>query len=220
MSKQLRLVSADYLGSEITFNEDGWFNATKAAERYGKLPNEWIRLPSTQEYISALSEHSKCGEIPYLKTVRGKSGGTWLHPKLAVRFAQWLDVKFAIWCDEQIDDLLRGTHHHYDWQKLRHEAASSYKVMSAVLQMSRESQGKSSDPRHYMTEAKLVNWALTGEFKGLDRSALSGFELDMLARLEEQNAVLIGCGLEYATRKQALDNFAGKYRNTSMRIAA
>ena len=220
MSKSLKLVSTDYLGTEITFNEDGWFNATKAAERYGKLPNEWLRLPSTQEYISALSEHSKCGEIPYLKAVRGKSGGTWLHPKLAVRFAQWLDVKFAIWCDEQIDDLLRGTHHHYDWQRLRHEATSSYKVMSAILQMSREANGKTSDSRHYMTEAKLVNWALTGEFKGIDRNGLSAPDLDMLARLEEQNSVLLGCGLDYKTRKKALDNFAAKYRKAAPRLAA
>lgn len=34
-------------------------------------------------------------------------GGTWLHPKLAVRFAQWLDIDFAIWCDEQIDKIIR-----------------------------------------------------------------------------------------------------------------
>lgn len=34
-------------------------------------------------------------------------GGTWLHPKLAVVFARWLDVDFAVWCDEQIDTLLR-----------------------------------------------------------------------------------------------------------------
>ncbi len=25
-----------------------------------------------------------------------------MHPKLAIRFAQWLDVDFAVWCDEQI----------------------------------------------------------------------------------------------------------------------
>lgn len=50
------------------------------------------------------------------KTVKGgaktdtrKSGigqGTWLHPKLAVSFSQWLDTDFAVWCDEQIDAIL------------------------------------------------------------------------------------------------------------------
>jgi hypothetical protein len=30
------------------------------------------------------------------------------HPKLAVVFARWLDVQFSVWCDLQIDKLLRG----------------------------------------------------------------------------------------------------------------
>lgn len=33
-------------------------------------------------------------------------GGTWLHPKLAVVFARWLDIRFAVWCDLHIDALL------------------------------------------------------------------------------------------------------------------
>lgn len=33
-------------------------------------------------------------------------GGTWLHPKLAIAFARWLDVKFSIWCDMQIEKIL------------------------------------------------------------------------------------------------------------------
>jgi KilA-N domain len=33
-------------------------------------------------------------------------GGTWLHPKLAVRFAQWANADFAVWCDEQIEAIL------------------------------------------------------------------------------------------------------------------
>jgi hypothetical protein len=31
-----------------------------------------------------------------------------MHPKLAVRFAQWLNVDFAVWCDEQIDAIIRN----------------------------------------------------------------------------------------------------------------
>lgn len=30
-----------------------------------------------------------------------------MHPKLAVHFARWLDVRFAVWCDMQIDKLLK-----------------------------------------------------------------------------------------------------------------
>lgn len=35
-------------------------------------------------------------------------GGTWMHPKLAVPFARWLNVDFAVWCDGQIDAIIRN----------------------------------------------------------------------------------------------------------------
>lgn len=34
-------------------------------------------------------------------------GGTWMHPKLAVPFARWLNISFSIWCDEQIENISR-----------------------------------------------------------------------------------------------------------------
>lgn len=103
------LIKADYQGAAITFQDDGWFCATTAAERYRKNVHEWARLPETRRYLAALER--KYGKIPYLKTKRGSpdnGGGTWLHPKLAVKFARWLDVDFEVWCDEQIDRILRG----------------------------------------------------------------------------------------------------------------
>jgi len=33
-------------------------------------------------------------------------GGSWFHPKLAIAFARWLDVRFSIWCDMQIEKIL------------------------------------------------------------------------------------------------------------------
>lgn len=114
------IVKIKYEDQDQTFNDNGWFCATDAAKRYGKLPNEWTRLPETQRYIEALirreSKKSDTGISritikDFVKTKKGNSGlftqGTWLHPKLAVRFAQWLDIDFSIWCDEQIDNLLR-----------------------------------------------------------------------------------------------------------------
>lgn len=35
-------------------------------------------------------------------------GGTWMHPKLAVPFARWLNIDFAVWCDLQIDAIIRN----------------------------------------------------------------------------------------------------------------
>jgi hypothetical protein len=108
------LIKADYQGAAITFQDDGWFNATAAASPYDKRPNDWLALPETVRYLVALCNRHQVGKSHFVKTSRGgntrKSGfaGTWLHPKLAVQFAQWLNVDFAIWCDEQIDRILRG----------------------------------------------------------------------------------------------------------------
>lgn len=138
--------------------------------------------------------------------------GTWLHPKLAVRFAQWLDVRFAVWCDAQIDALLKGTHAYYDWKRLRHEATASYKVMGQILQMTRQRLGKTCAPHHFSNEARLINWALTGEFGKLDREGLSPGDLDLLAKLENLDSVLLGCNATYEDRKTELERFASEQR--------
>ena len=96
----------------LTFREDRYFNMTFAARAFGKVVAEFLRLPSTKEYLDSLSS---IGKIPYLELVEVVNGnrytpdrGTWAHPKLAVFFARWLDTKFAVWCDAVIDDILRG----------------------------------------------------------------------------------------------------------------
>jgi len=55
------------------------------------------------------------GGIPPIPLKQAKKGyhanpdvGTYLHPKLAVFFARWLDVRFAVWCDLMIDNILHG----------------------------------------------------------------------------------------------------------------
>lgn len=214
------LIISQYNGQPLSFNENGWFNATQASKQFGKRPNDWLNLVETQDYIQALSDvmgisiTSKNGNcINLIKTKRGKEdGGTWLHPKLAVPFSRWLDVRFGIWCDIQIDSLLRGNHPIFDKRRLRHQAAATYKAVSAVLQLSRQQQGKETKPHHYMNEARLINWAMTGQFTGLDRDTLSYDELDLLAELEAQDLILIGSQCNYEQRKTALNLFAQNFR--------
>lgn len=106
-SRRTNVIATDYNGTSVAFSGDGWFDATAAAARFGKRPVDWLRLPETKRYVEALAAARGISERTAL--VRAKrNSGTWMHPKLAVRFAQWLDVDFAIWCDEQIDHILRG----------------------------------------------------------------------------------------------------------------
>ncbi|HHR5847336.1 TPA: KilA-N domain-containing protein [Providencia alcalifaciens] len=131
------IIPLEYDGHPIRFNDDGWINATDVAAKFDKEPTAWLRQIDVLEYLSALSRKlfsnsgfvTELSEIKRLdstssasrtkvlrfvkrtglvKTKAGSQGGTWLHPKLAVRFARWLSVDFEIWCDEQIDALIRG----------------------------------------------------------------------------------------------------------------
>lgn len=202
-----KLVPAVYQDHTITFNDEAWINATEAAAKYGKNPSEWLRLPSTVEYLGAIER--KYGKIPYLKTKRGSGGGTWISPKLAVNFARWLDVDFAVWCDDQIDGLIRGKS---NWIGSRHQASASYRLMSDMLKMGRDDAGKETKDHHYSNEAKLVNWAFGGEFKKMERDSLCRADLDLLAYLEERNAMLIGRGVEYSKRKPMRQQYALDWR--------
>lgn len=195
------MVTREYKGHPITYREDGWFNATEAAAKFGKKPNDWQRLPATQNYIDALCRQLRSEKISVLKVIRGgrqHADATWLHPKLAVAFARWLDDDFAVWCDLQIDSLIRGT---ADWGRLRHSAAASYKVMSQMLHDTRQINGKNCMTHHYTNEARLVNWVLAGQFTGLDRDQMASDQLDLLAHLEIRNTLLIAQGMEYEKRK-------------------
>lgn len=207
------IIHINYSDSQLDFNADGWFNATIAAAKYSKRPIDWLRLPETGRYLEALCRKSDVGKSHFTKTQKGNSKkftqGTWLHPKLAVRFSQWLDMDFAIWCDEQIDSLLRDTH---DLKRLRHKSTVSFKVMNDVLLLNRQNQGKDSTANHFINEAKLINWALKGEFKSIDRAELSITDLDLLAKLEVHNTVLIGSGMSYIDRKLEVQRLAEEFR--------
>ncbi|SSY81061.1 KilA-N domain-containing protein [Alysiella crassa] len=100
----------------VSFRADGYLDATQIAKHFGKRPENFLRTEQNQEYIAALAEH--LGVTPKSVTEKnplviikqgGTNQGTWLHPKLAIHFARWLDPKFAVWCDEQIENLLSGS---------------------------------------------------------------------------------------------------------------
>ncbi|MDG9783946.1 KilA-N domain-containing protein [Metapseudomonas otitidis] len=105
MSKQL--ITREYNGNVFTFREDGYFNMTDAAKKFGKDLSNFMRSPETVEYVEALTQTVKSTDCPIVQAFRGgRTPGTWGHPKLAVFFARWLDVKFAVFCDMVIDDIL------------------------------------------------------------------------------------------------------------------
>lgn len=114
--------SAKFQDIEVNFTEAGYLNATIIAKKFGKMVKDYLKTEQTKEYILALSEaileeseeNSERTNILSIKNqlvIIKKGGnaseqGTWLHPKLAIDFARWLNPKFAVWCDIQISQIL------------------------------------------------------------------------------------------------------------------
>jgi hypothetical protein len=88
---------------------DNYVCLTDMANACGKQFGHWKALKSTESYLTALSSAvgkpiaelivSKVGGVPELQ-------GTWGHPKIAIRFAQWCSDEFAVQVDFWIEELM------------------------------------------------------------------------------------------------------------------
>ena len=129
----------------VSFRDDGYLNATAIAAHFGKQPRDYLKTEQTQQYIAALADFLstktkilvKENQIVNVKN-GGSERGTWLHPKLAIHFARWLDPKFAVWCDEQIEQIISGSLHPQSPRKalpsgLTHEQQMEVKALHNIL---------------------------------------------------------------------------------------
>lgn len=101
----------DYKGSKISFanGKNVMVNATEMAKSFGKRPAKWLELPSTKEFLAALTDVRK-SDFALIHTDKGGisgGGGTWMHEDVALEFARWLSPAFAIWCNDRIKELLK-----------------------------------------------------------------------------------------------------------------
>lgn len=96
----------EYDGSAISFNleRDIMINATQMAKPFGKETSQFLINQQTKDFIKVLE--GRLGN-PSLEIRRGgTSPGTWMHQKLALKFAAWLSPEFELWCFDRIEELL------------------------------------------------------------------------------------------------------------------
>jgi len=174
----------------VSFTSEAWFNATTVAAHFGRRPVDWLALDSTKDYIAHLGAVLNCEESSLLRTKAGRhGGGTWLHPKLAVAFARWLDVRFAIWCDMQIDKIL------HDRPTIALKDLRSKKALPGVLTLEQQDAIKAlvksrvdALPEDRRAKAAITCWsALKSKFGcsyKLIPPAQFGEALSLIARLD------------------------------------
>lgn len=100
-----------YNGSNISFfnGKNVMVNATEMAKAFDKRPAKWLELPSTKEFLAALTAIRK-SDTALIQTNSGGingGGGTWMHEDVALEFARWLSPAFAIWCNDRVKELLK-----------------------------------------------------------------------------------------------------------------
>lgn len=85
---------------------DGYVNATALCKAAGKVWNDYWRLDATQEFVKALEDNTGQNRNILVQATRGRTGGTWVHPDLAVNLAQWCSPRFAVQVSRWVRELL------------------------------------------------------------------------------------------------------------------
>jgi len=99
----------NYNGVEISKRDDGYINLTQMCQANGRQVNDFFRLKSTKEYLAELSTSTGIPVNQLQQVFQGSGsigGGSWGHPLVALRMAQWISPKFAVWCDAHIFNLM------------------------------------------------------------------------------------------------------------------
>lgn len=111
MTNTINPITRVYEGNNVSFakGDNLMVNATEMAKPFGKLAKDWLKTTSAQEFLASLSAVRKIILTDLVVVKQGgdpKTQGTWMHEDVALEFARWLSPKFAIWCNDQIKELL------------------------------------------------------------------------------------------------------------------
>ena len=104
---------------------------------------------------------------------------------------------------------------------IRSEVARTHSTVNAVLTDTRAERGKTTEAHHYVNEAKLIGYAMTGQPCRIDRNALDAPALRLLRWVEMQDIKLLIRGVhDYPTRKAELRALVLKAQATAQALEA
>jgi len=108
-------VAYHQLGSLEFLRTNAYCDLSQIARPFGKRVDNWTRLKSTQELFQAFKDDAAYGgSAPFVnRALRSEGtgrfvdgGGLYVHPDIAIQFAQWCSPKFALWVSRQIRHLM------------------------------------------------------------------------------------------------------------------
>jgi hypothetical protein len=176
-----------------------------------KRVDNWMRLDSTQEFISLVERNLNTSNVSELKKAiiakRGKYGGTYAHKLIAMEFCMWLSPEFKL---QVITEYESGTTQKENWNFKRILAAESVKIQSEAV---KEILVPTVKPEHerfqYTNNVRMIN-----SIVGVDSVDDANEEqLEQIGYLERKNAFYLEEGImDHQERKTRLkDAFSKKY---------
>lgn len=191
------------------------FGYMRANDFLGYYPNArldaWLKSDKTQEVVRALesaesitSDNVESGVfVPAVKANRGKYGGTYLHPILALDLAAWLDVNLRIDIYQTYLNHITGRK---SWNLKRVESSESAKLLFAsIKEFIVDPMDTSGKP--YQDEAWLIKSIVLGSKSAVNKHAWDNAtenELEMREYLERIDMGLIIAGLSINERRTKL----------------
>lgn len=86
----MNVIIHHYPGTPIFFTEEGYINITYIAKQYNKRHDHYFENLETHTYINMMCDKYDVDRSYFIKTYRGKGGGTWMHYELINHFGHWL----------------------------------------------------------------------------------------------------------------------------------
>jgi hypothetical protein len=81
---------------------DNYVNATKWCKQFGK-GKEWSRfmqVETTIKFVEACCQKLNLSTKEVIQAKQGRNGGTWVHPLIAIKLAEWLSPDFEVFVKE------------------------------------------------------------------------------------------------------------------------
>ena len=101
------------LNGEVVYQNEmtGYVNATQISKIHFNLtgerrdPNDVLKTNTAQRAISKLSSVTGIPEFEIvIANSSGKYKGTWIHPRLAVRYAMWVNEDFSLQVEDWVHE--------------------------------------------------------------------------------------------------------------------
>lgn len=144
MSDKSKTLEFIYQDTQIHFlvnplDKNVMINATEMAKHFDKEVRSFLRLEGTQNFINTLIKKyfdraDLYGQNPEKYIFYTTNKATFMHRKLALKFAAWLDVEFELWIIDTIDNILFGNYNkHMAAHFTREEAKAKMDLLQNEL---------------------------------------------------------------------------------------